>query len=416
MFKQFEVRESQEKTLTKLIKSFNDIVTRNGQKPIIPVKLFNKDIECKVINHCPGGKDIEYTVPGAVYTIDIPDDIISINGHSPIGKYTKMDGIWVRHMISSMPEDEEDVCEKNFRCDHCGKKIARNGYWFFRKEDGSLVVVGSTCVQKYFGVNPDELLKELGKLVTFIEQSFCSADYYDRDDFFGKHAVARISNDVCYALVKYLTKDFTFWTKKDGNGNGTSERIKEIMYDLFSENPSESSIRAFAEAKDNMTNEDKKNIEFARVYWLADRHTDDFTVNTRSLIEAGRFPLRLVGYAAYGFFKAVKSFRLSKNNTHNGDFVGNLKERMDKMLIARKSTRYEREVYFGWTSKIQYGSRLQFEDENGNVYVSFCTTDEVIHAAEEHMNAQHNYRFTVVEHRTEKNGNKTNIINRMAVK
>ena len=86
MFKQFEIRENKEKTLTKLVKSFNDIVTRNGQKPIVPVKLFNKDIECKVINHCPGGKDIEYTVPGAVYTIDIPDDIISINGHSPIGK------------------------------------------------------------------------------------------------------------------------------------------------------------------------------------------------------------------------------------------------------------------------------------------------------------------------------------------
>lgn len=411
MFKQFEIRESMEKTLTKLVRNFNDILTRNGQKPIIPIRLYSKDIECRVIYRDAYKKNMDYTVPGAVYSIDIPDNVLSIDGHMPIGKYTKQDGVWIRHMISNLPDDEKDVCEANFRCDHCGKKIARNGYWFFRKVDGTLVVVGSSCVQKYFGINPDELLKELGKLVEFVEHVSCSADYYDRNDFFGKNAVARISNEVCYALVKYLTKDFSAWHKKDDDGNGTAQRIKGIMYDLFSIEPDYANVQSYHEARNAMTDEDKKNIEFARLYWKIDKNMDDFSVNTRSLIDAGNFPIYLSGYVAYGFFKAVKSFRNAKNSTHNGDFVGTPKQRMDKVLIARKSTRYERESYFGYG--IQHCSRLQFEDENGNVYISFASSQDTISKAEENMNKAVNYRFTISEHRTEKNGNKTNVITRV---
>lgn len=411
MLKQFEVRESQEKHFTKLVKDFNKILTANGNKSIMPIKLFNKEIKCQFVTQC--GEVIKYTVPGTVYTMEIPEGIISFHGHTPIGAYYKIDNIWIRKTFNEVYEDQQEVCEQNFRCDHCFKKINnRNGYWFFRDENNKLIVVGSTCVKKYFGVNPEKLLKKLGELV-------CFENNYPNDDYnysFFRNGIARFPNRICYALVKELTKNFSFWEKNDGNVKGTSRLIKWILGELFNKKPSDEAMNIYKKALSNMTDEDEKNIELSKLYWKLNNDNDDFSKNTKNIIESDSFPIRLSGYAAFGLFKAVRFYKDRKKVNPTGNFVGNLKERMDKALITRKSTHYTKQILFKYTFECVDGSRLQFEDSDGNVYVCFCSTPSVIDRAEASMNDFNNYRFTIVEHKTEKNGNRINIINRMKVK
>ena len=407
MLKLFEIRKSQEKKFTKLMKDFNKVLVANGEKAITPIRIQDKEIECE---HIFEDKILTFTVPGTVYSINIPDEVLALNGYTLIGNYHLNENIWWRETFTDNEEDKKEVNQKNFRCDHCKKNIGnRKGYYFFRDVENKLVVVGSTCVKKFFGLKTDILLKKLGAFHQLIDD--VSDINYDNEKSFGFYTPS-FSNDICFILTKYFTGDFSFWQKSDNDGNGTSNKVKRVLYGILAKK--KEAYATYEAAQENWDKDDAKKIELARVYWLANKNNSDFDVNCAEIIKEGRFDIKYAGIASYGIFKAINFYKNQKSNLHNGDFVGQIKERITMTLTCTKMTSYEKESYYGWQCKCETGYRLQFKDDKGNVFVTFTTSYDAIQNAKNNLNKEALYRFTVIEHKTEKNGNKTNKINRLA--
>lgn len=405
MYKVFEVRATEEKTFAKLIREFNSILAYGGKEVIKPVRVGTKDIECRISS---ASDSFTYTVPGTVYAVNVPDEVLSFNGHTPIGTFTRVGKVWIKHTLTDNTTDIADVSESNFRCDHCGKNIKnRNGYWFFRRgEDGALVVVGSTCVKKFFGLDPEKLLAKLGALLEYEKDTV-------RVGGCGKHEIPTFDLKTCYAVTKKLTNGFKFWEKKDNGKIGTAAKVKNALYQLVGNDVS--SLLDLFKTVSGLTDDDMELIELAKSYWQNVSGDSDFTVNTRNIMAAGRLAVTLAGYASFGLFKAINDHNNRKAPAPKGDFVGTIGERITAELIAKDSHRCVREIQTGWHSyKHQEASKLRFEDANGNVFTSL-SSGKVIAAAEQHLNQPFTYRFTVVKHFTERNGQKVNIINRVMV-
>jgi hypothetical protein len=144
--------------------------------------------------------------------------------------------------------------------------------------------------------------------------------------------------------------------------------------------------------------------------------TKDIDHNIKNIIKEEKCPIHLSGYVTWGFFKAIKAFQqLQISNNRVGEFVESVGARIEKNLTVKKSSHYNKEIFNGWKYEIISGSRLQFEDELGNTYVNFCSSDKTIGAVEEMMGKEMKLRFTILDHRTENNGAKTNIIQRIFV-
>lgn len=414
MQKIIEIRKSAEKKFDNALKTFNKIAEANGEQKIVAVRLGDTEIHCSNIVVSSLEKAVisnfHWTVPGTKYSINIPDNDMAFNNHRLIGYMFKEEDIWIKKSLTDNYYEQEEITEKNFRCDHCGKKINnRKGYYFFHDADDKLVVIGSTCVKKFYGFNAEKVLKKLGEILGFedIDRN-CRLEKSEKMNF-------SVSLRTVYALTKYYTNDFKYWIKKDDPEKvGTSQQVRDAIYGIIFNAPEYATL--WNALINNLNEEDDKNINLATVYWMTTNGTKDIDHNIKNVIKEERCPIHLSGYATWGFFKAIKAFQqLQNSNTVVGDFVESVGARIEKNLTVKKSSHYNREIFNGWKYEVISGSRLQFEDELGNTYVNFCSSDKTIGAVEEMMGKEMKLRFTISDHRTENNGAKTNIIQRIFV-
>ena len=65
----------------------------------------DKEIECE---HIFEDKILTFTVPGTVYSINIPDEVLALNGYTLIGNYHLNENIWWRETFTDNEEDKKE--------------------------------------------------------------------------------------------------------------------------------------------------------------------------------------------------------------------------------------------------------------------------------------------------------------------
>lgn len=111
-------------------------------------------------------------------------------------------------------------------CDHCHTQRKRNKYHVFKKQDGSIVRVGSTCCKDYFGYDVDQFLS------CYLETFSVWSDGEDDEDWVS-HSMVFDWNDL-YHHTKQMTDNFTEWNDDimdfdvECTTDDYSERVGEI--------------------------------------------------------------------------------------------------------------------------------------------------------------------------------------------
>lgn len=358
----FKVRPTKKAEFDKLMKKLNRCLLASGLREVYPTYIGKCDIRLHI-----SATNLSYNVEGDEYEITLPDEVIGMKGYKFIGEYRKVDGKWYRTMHSTDVKDELEVNERNMRCDHCGKNIKnRNGYFYFRNEENELKVVGSTCVDAFFGYKVFDILKTLGD-ATIWERTAGSVDL-------DKETVG-IGIDSFVSLVSYATNGFTKWKRVNRQKNmldddSTSCQLKIAINNAFF-------------GRSNLVVPELPNtneiVAKCREYWESQFVFDDLSVNSRKALSGDYVPLKWAGIAGWAVYKAVttdmkKQQPKTSNGYYGGRFVGEVGDAMTAILTVMR--------YMPFVNK--WGRKsyaIHLEDEQRNHFLLFTNTREFLEKA-----------------------------------
>ena len=166
----FKVRPSMKQKFNTIVRKLDRCLKAGGFGGFQPRLVGECDIH---VDSFVNERRCHYVVKGEEFEAELPVDIAKLGDYRLIGEYRRVDdGRWMKIMHSDDVKDQYEVREDNFRCDHCGRNIRnRNGYYFLRDKDDNLIVVGSTCVDEFLGMDVRGLLDALGDVSIFLNFS-----------------------------------------------------------------------------------------------------------------------------------------------------------------------------------------------------------------------------------------------------
>lgn len=122
--------------------------------------------------------------------------------------------------LNAVNKEHKDVC------DHCGKNMKRNN-WYFFLEDDKVKKIGSTCVKEWFGMDIESILAKYEEFMIYVNS-------YESDEEFEN---AR-ANDSIFSIENILrslatvTDGFKLsWQKRSDYTLGTATEIKMMLLD-----------------------------------------------------------------------------------------------------------------------------------------------------------------------------------------
>ena len=374
-----------------IVKKLDRCLKAGGFGGFHPVLLGECDINVNVI---VDGVGCKYIVKGEAYEAEIPVDVAKLGDYRLIGEYRRVDdGRWMKIMHSDDLKDQYEVSEDNMRCDHCGRNIRnRNGYYYLRDKDGKLVVVGSTCVDEFIGMEIRGVFDALGDMNMFLNDPGDPEDFDSGKEFisFGMHTFVNVVDEVTNGFVK--------WRKK-GEEHETAEAIKDAMVDIAK--GKRPAVYTLSE------DEVKAIVEDAREYWNGKVAFDDFTVNSRKSIEGGNVSMQWSGIAGFAIFKARREAAKAAESASapvvsgNGSFIGSEGDRISLALIPGRMYQYENQWGVGYA--------IHLSDKSGNHYLTFTSSADAIRRARENFGKEIRAAFTVKCHKTDRGLNVNHI-------
>lgn len=140
-----------------------------------------------------------------------------------IGTVTVKDGA---RLVNCRDERYLEYFGDKFRenvCDHCGTIRKRNSYCLF-ESDGNVIQIGSTCVEKYFGISVEKYLNAVGDLYEVVR------DEPEWEEYAGvrSNADGGIPFDELARMTDMVTNGFKFWRKSDDDFSTMGE-IREMV-------------------------------------------------------------------------------------------------------------------------------------------------------------------------------------------
>ena len=382
----FKVRPSMKQKFNTIVRKLDRCLKAGGFGGFQPRLVGECDIHVNVFTD--DSRKCHYVVKGEEYEADLPVDVAKLGDYRLIGEYRRVDdGRWMKIMHSDDVKDQYEVSEENMRCDHCGRNIRnRNGYYYLRDKGGNLIVVGSTCVDEFLGMNIRGLLDALGDMGVFMHEP-------GEIDF--EKEVICVGMRTFVNIVDEMTNGFVKWHKK-GEEHETAEGIKETMMDVVT------GKRAPLDTLSDI--EVKAIVESAREYWNGKVAFDEFTVNSRKSIEEDYVSIQWSGIAGFAIFKvkrnAVKEAAMPAT-TGNGSFIGNEGDRISRALIPGRMYQYENQWGVGYA--------IHLSDHSGNHYLTFTSSSDAIRRARENFGKEIQAAFTVKCHKTDRGMNVNHI-------
>lgn len=295
-----------------------------------------------------------------------------------LGNIKFTDGVMQVH--SSNEESLFNRVNTNQRdvCDHCGKNMKRNN-WYFFLEDDKVKKIGSTCVHEWFGMDIESILAKYEEFMIYVNS-------YESDEEFEN---AR-ANDSIFSIENILrslatvTDEFKLsWQKRSDYTLGTAAEIKMMLLDSKSK-----TVEVDVEQIKAIVLE-KWNIEAS----------NDFEFNIiEALFNNGKvadmISVKHLGVVCWAIWNAMTTIKKADNNI-SSEYLGEVGDKIE--FTATPKCVFSGEGYYG----ISY--IYIFETEKG---IAKWTTSKAIDVEKEST-----FKGTIKE-TTEYNGQKQTVVTR----
>lgn len=286
---------------------------------------------------------------------------------------------------------------KSTKCDSCSTKRNRNKTFIIQhKLNEEILQVGTSCLGKYMGYGKD-FWEMYSDLISYSES-------YKESEEYEAYKTARQVFDleeVLYHAINIISKNgFVSRSRSwEAGGYSTAGLVKNLF--TFEKDSFEANDFSNQSTKDKV----KMVIDFLKNDFVAEQD-NDFHYNIQTVFErvvdknyVTDSELGFVVYFPVFFDTIMKKRIVQKEN--NSQWVGEIKEKMEKELTFVKSSGYDG-VY-------GYVNFYNFIDDKENVFI-WKTTKNVSFI----VTSKYNIKFTIKEH-TDFRGIKQTIITRAKV-
>jgi hypothetical protein len=345
MKKEIIVSENKILEMLNKIKSLNKILLRYG---INSIEILN--ISTDIIISMGSLKPVRKFK----YVLDIPD-------FQKLEEYSYKGFVEVSKGIEYVYSNEESYSLKGLpkRCDGCGIKRDRNiHHYFVRKKDNKLIVLGSTCVIPFFGIDSN-LLESYSRILNTMRE-------LQEESSFQSNSTTVLT--VC-SVAEYVYRYSGGWDKK---------LYEKYLYNL--NNPNKEEKESFFETIFNKV-EIVKNDDFIHQQWdkvkkfykEVFKPQSDFewnmveVINGYELFDVIDKKKGLLAYAWVKYYlissKLEEYKKKYKKSCKNSKYVGSLKERLELSVQCT----YKKNILNDFGESLF----LCFKDKRGNVFTSF---------------------------------------------
>jgi len=297
-----------------------------------------------------------------------------------------------------------NILKDRLTCDHCNIKRYRTKFFIFKDAKKEIKIIGSSCVDEWFGLDIRKALETYSSFVETIEREFSGSNYCPMYDL-----SSLILN------LTYVTKMFNLsWKSLKDYDNNTMKDIYLLKDALKSSNYYDKEViqdyKNYIEK--NITN--KKAFLNGQEQLLIDNYEkmvpqNDFEHNIKNnlFFEDGtlRDDIKSPGIVCYAIWKVNNDSKLKKVEDNKefapSEHIGNIGDRIELKLNC----------FFIKEIDSIYGSSylIAFKDENGNNFKSYYSGTKINFE----ITKSYDLKGTVKKHELYK-GVKTTVLNRLA--
>jgi len=278
--------------------------------------------------------DKPFTLPGLQMTVALPE-LAKQQGFSFMGVVSLTDGVRTIFATDEGESSGFDFNNVGNTCDHCGHNRQRNKVFVFRKDDGSFIRVGSTCVKEFFGLNIEAILKVSSKIL-----EACN----DIDEMFeGWRTTGFSRHELFGAIISLWRRDSVWFSRTKAEQErcvGSADTIFGMLGRHGKEitaNVKEGILKAMEEVSvEELTNK----IEQTFSSELAANATT-FEMNVANALFQGQdklaefFPFKTVGLVGWAAFKALNG-DVDKKKAAPSQWVGNAGDKVNLTCKVEK--------------------------------------------------------------------------------
>lgn len=276
-------------------------------------------------------------------------------------------------------------------CEHCKVNRYRKDTYLMEHKNGSIMQVGSSCLDKFLGTNsPEELIKQAqlaSDAVSYLEGTKCAGFAKGDESIYPMNMFLAVTN----AVIRELG-----WVSKGKAAESGQKATAYIVVDNLNAPPNIISSL--------VTSEDLK-LAIEAEGWAENIPDDickdsDYLYNIRAIARSGMVGRRTAGFAA-SIINAYKRDLPDDVEKKVSQYVGTKKQRsIFKLTLCHQ---------FPYSGSYGPSTKFIFEDENNNVMVWNCTNGSSLKTGETYM-----IKGTILAHTDYKGVNQT-LINRCEV-
>ncbi len=376
--------------MNQLVAKANKPIAKLGLTPISVIDWVPRKVKVTT----EAGGEYVYVVYDA--EISIPTELVQIAGTRVIARIERIGGLNMVTRIGGKTEHNLDQYrDAPIACQHCNLKRSRKGSWVCCTSDGSVIQVGDTCVDLYFGINVEQILSALYRVHSIL----------DSDEYFGSgrthEPIAHFINLCVWAAA---TQGFV--TRKQADLSGGSSTSEESLWLASPVSSNNHNARLEHREKNEqatewLTENDMLNAyEKVVDYWIEHETPAEFEHNCRVAVLSGTLRHQgLVAYAAKMWFDSVTEQAAAPESL--SQYVGEIGKREVFNLTVKS--------LFSYDTQYDITTMIIFSDQQGNCLVWKASGNPGLTVGE-----SYSVKSTVKNH-TEYKGTKQTLLTRCAI-
>lgn len=325
----------------------------------------------------------------------IPTELVKVGEQEVLARLENIEGLNMITRISKTEANLDEYRDAPISCAHCGYKRNRKGSWVVKSEEKGLIQIGDTCVNLYFGVDVEKILKTSHSIMSMLDSD---------DEYCGSGSHFNTSGFV--ARVMWLTMTTGFMTQKKADetmGDSTRSTASflseplDSMADYKTKKEYQEQNNAFYSWK-NENYKDTNIFEQVLDWWMSKEEVTEFEHNCKVAVMSQN--PKFLGLTAYAtkLWVDANAKVAAKPVTTVSEHVGVIKERRDFNVTVTALRAFD--GAYGPTTQVA------FEDEKGNQLVWWASVNPGMT-----LGQSYKIKATVTKHSDYK-GTKQTTINR----
>ena len=325
----------------------------------------------------------------------IPTELVKVGEQEVIARLESVEGLNMITRISKSEANLDEYRDAPISCSHCGYKRNRKGSWVVKSEEKGLIQIGDTCVNLYFGVDVEKILKTSHSIMSMLDsdEDRCGCGHYFNTSGF----VARV-------MWQTMTAGFMTQKKADETMGASTRSIAAFLCEPLDSMADYKTMKEYQEenaafaAWKNENFKDTDIFEQVLDWWMSQEAVTEFEHNCKvAVLSQNPKFLGLTAYATKLWVDANAKAAV-KPVAAVSQHVGVIKERREFNVTVTALRAFDGAN--GPTTQVV------FEDENGNQLVWWASVNPGMT-----LGQSYKVKATVTKHSDYK-GTKQTTINR----